>query len=55
MAAEANPFVDGIQWDLMLRIAHQEWLAISERYLRMQRTLRERGGAVGLGSARRCW
>jgi DNA invertase Pin-like site-specific DNA recombinase len=40
--------VDGIQWDLMLRIAHQEWLAISERYLRMQRTLKERGSAVGL-------
>lgn len=38
---------EGIQWDLMLRIAHQEWLAISERYTRMQRTRREAGSVVG--------
>jgi DNA invertase Pin-like site-specific DNA recombinase len=40
--------VDGIQWDMMLRLAHQEWLNISERYLRMQRNRREVGSAVGL-------
>src|SRR5262249_32836187 len=28
---------DGIQWDLMLRKAHQEWLNTSERYRRMHR------------------
>jgi hypothetical protein len=39
--------VDGIQWDMMLRLAHQEWLNISERYSRMQRTLRARGSVVG--------
>jgi site-specific DNA recombinase len=39
--------VDGIQWDMMLRLAHQEWLNISERYTRMQRTLRARGSVVG--------
>ena len=38
---------DGIRWDLGLRLAHDEWLRISERYLRMQRTLRERGSLVG--------
>lgn len=38
---------DGIQWDLMLRMAHQEWLNTSERYRRMQRTLRDSGSFVG--------
>lgn len=39
---------DGIEWDLMLRLAHQEWLEISERYRRAQRYNRERGSANGL-------
>lgn len=38
---------DGIAWDLMLRMAHQEWLNTSERYQRMQRTRREDGSLVG--------
>lgn len=38
---------DGIQWDLMLRMAHQEWLNTSERYTRMHRTLREAGSLNG--------
>ena len=38
---------EGIAWDLMLRMAHQEWLNISERYTRMQRTRREQGSLVG--------
>ena len=38
---------DGISWDLMLRIAHEEWLATSERYRRMHRTLKDKGSLVG--------
>lgn len=38
---------DGIQWDLMLRMAHQEWLNTSERYTRMHRTLKGKGSLVG--------
>jgi DNA invertase Pin-like site-specific DNA recombinase len=38
---------EGIAWDMMLRLAHDEWLQISERYRRMQQTLRERGSVVG--------
>lgn len=38
---------EGIAWDLMLRMAHQEWLNTSERYLRMQRTLRDNKSLVG--------
>jgi DNA invertase Pin-like site-specific DNA recombinase len=38
---------DGIAWDMYLRLAHDEWLSISERYRRMQRTLREDGSVVG--------
>ena len=38
---------DGIAWDLMLRMAHQEWLNTSERYRRMQRTLADAGHLVG--------
>jgi DNA invertase Pin-like site-specific DNA recombinase len=41
---------DGIAWDLMLRMAHQEWLNTSERYLRMQRTLKAKGSFVGRAS-----
>lgn len=33
--------VDGIRWDLMKRIAHQEWLGYSEKYRRMHEYLRE--------------
>lgn len=38
---------DGIRWDMMLRMAHQEWLNTSERYSRMLRNRREVGSAVG--------
>lgn len=38
---------DGIRWDLAKRMSHDEWLKIKERYGRMQRTVRERGGYVG--------
>jgi site-specific DNA recombinase len=38
---------DGIRWDVAKRIAHQEWLEASERYRRMQRTLRAAGHWVG--------
>jgi DNA invertase Pin-like site-specific DNA recombinase len=42
---------DGIVWDLMLRMAHQEWVNISDRYRRGQRTAALNGGQVG----RVCW
>lgn len=38
---------DGIAWDMYLRLAHEEWLSISERYTRMQRNRREHGSAIG--------
>lgn len=38
---------EGIQWDIMLRMAHQEWLSTSERYSRMQRNRLEAGSLVG--------
>ena len=38
---------DGIRWDLAKRLAHDEWLRISERYTRMQRELRAQGSLVG--------
>jgi DNA invertase Pin-like site-specific DNA recombinase len=38
---------DGIAWDLYLRMAHDEWLSISERYTRMGRNRREVGSAYG--------
>lgn len=38
---------DGIRWDLAKRLAHDEWLRIQERYLRMQRTLKAKGSLVG--------
>lgn len=38
---------DGIAWDLMLRMAHQEWLNTSERYSRMQRTRISQNSIVG--------
>jgi DNA invertase Pin-like site-specific DNA recombinase len=39
--------VDGIRWDVTKRIAHDEWLKISERYRRMQRYLTGEGKLVG--------
>lgn len=39
--------MDGAMWDFELRKAHQEWLDISERYSRMQRTRREDGSHIG--------
>ena len=37
----------GIRWDFAKRQAHQEWLDISERYTRMNETLRGQGFHVG--------
>jgi site-specific DNA recombinase len=37
----------GIRWDVTSRIAHEEWLKISERYTRMGRYLRGAGFHVG--------
>jgi site-specific DNA recombinase len=37
----------GIRWDVTKRIAHEEWLEISERYTRMQAYLRQEGFQVG--------
>jgi DNA invertase Pin-like site-specific DNA recombinase len=39
--------VNGIRWDLAKRLAHEEWLKISERYRRMQRHLKTSGYLVG--------
>lgn len=39
--------VDGIRWDVTKRIAHDEWLKISERYRRMQNYLKGKGKVVG--------
>ena len=39
---------EAIRWDVTKRIAHQEWLATSERYRRMQTYLRNAGKLVGL-------
>lgn len=39
--------VDGIRWDLMKRLAHEEWLKISERYTRMRVYLKAHGYLVG--------
>jgi DNA invertase Pin-like site-specific DNA recombinase len=38
---------DGIRWDVMKRLAHQEWLSTSERYRRMQKHLRDNGFHAG--------
>lgn len=38
---------DGIRWDVTKRIAHEEWLKISERYRRMTNFLRGGGFHVG--------
>lgn len=38
---------DGIRWDVTKRIAHEEWLKISERYKRMTKFLRSGGFHVG--------
>jgi site-specific DNA recombinase len=37
---------DGVAWDIYLRMAHQEWLNISERYERMMRNRREHGAVT---------
>jgi DNA invertase Pin-like site-specific DNA recombinase len=37
----------GIRWDVTKRIAHEEWLEISERNTRMQAYLRQEGFQVG--------
>lgn len=37
----------GIRWDITKRLAHEEWLGSSEKYRRMQRTLRRQGYHVG--------
>jgi DNA invertase Pin-like site-specific DNA recombinase len=34
---------DSIRWDLMKRLAHQEWLGYSEKYRRMHKYLRDNG------------
>jgi DNA invertase Pin-like site-specific DNA recombinase len=39
--------VDGIRWDITARIAHDEWLKISERYRRMQGYLQGQGKLTG--------
>lgn len=39
--------VDGVAWDLYLRFAHAEYLAIKERYARMQNAKHDAGSAVG--------
>ena len=38
---------DGIRWDLQKRLAHEEWLKISERYRRMQTHLRDSNKLTG--------
>jgi DNA invertase Pin-like site-specific DNA recombinase len=38
---------DGIRWDLAKRLAHDEWLKISERYGRMKADVKSRGGYIG--------
>lgn len=38
---------DGIRWDITKRLAHEEWLKISERYSRMQKWLRDNNFLVG--------
>lgn len=38
---------DGIRWDLAKRLAHEEWLKISERYRRMQAFLRSENKLTG--------
>lgn len=44
---------DGIRWDVMKRLAHQEWLGYSEKYKRMQGYLRDNnlhaGGRIPYG------
>lgn len=39
--------IAGIRWDLAARMAHQEWLEISERYTRMGETIRSGGNHYG--------
>jgi Recombinase len=39
--------MEGAMWDMHIRMAHAEWLAIRERYVRSQAYLRARGSLVG--------
>lgn len=39
--------VEGLLWDAYIRMAHQEWLAIRERYMRMQAAKHSAGSLVG--------
>lgn len=39
--------VEGLLWDAYIRMAHQEWLAIKDRYARMQAGRHEAGSVVG--------
>lgn len=39
--------MDGARWDMYIRMAHQEWLEISERYQRMMAAKHEAGSIVG--------
>lgn len=39
--------VEGIRWDMYIRMAHQEWLDIQERYGRMQAARHDAGSIVG--------
>jgi len=38
---------EGAMWDMYVRMAHQEWLGIRERYVRMQSFKRSIGSLVG--------
>jgi DNA invertase Pin-like site-specific DNA recombinase len=39
--------VEGVRWDMYIRMAHEEWLKIRERYGRMQAFKHESGSLVG--------
>jgi DNA invertase Pin-like site-specific DNA recombinase len=39
--------VEGLLWDAYIRMAHQEWLGIKERYERMQSAKHDAGSLVG--------
>ena len=39
--------MEGAQWDMYIRMAHAEWLAIQERYIRMTNSKHDAGSVVG--------
>lgn len=39
--------MEGVRWDMYIRMAHQEWLDIRERYGRMQSVKHDAGSIVG--------